>query len=107
MFMMFPQKDPPIRGMVIEHFPAGDPLRVYRALNDQGRGLPDGLRYLDSWVEAGFNRCFQIMECDDAALFHTWALHWAGCAVRPEITPILTSAETKAIVAPHLNAETR
>ncbi|OWU83247.1 hypothetical protein ATO6_19055 [Oceanicola sp. 22II-s10i] len=91
-----------MRFMVIEHFPPGDPLRVYRALAERGRGLPDGLSYVDSWVEAGFNRCFQIMETEDAALFHQWALHWSGAGVRLEITPILTSAETQALVAPYL-----
>jgi len=64
--------------------------------------LPEGLTYVDSWVEAGFNRCFQVMETEDAALFHEWALHWQGLGVRLEITPILTSAETRALLAPHL-----
>ncbi|MDJ0570397.1 MAG: DUF3303 family protein [Pleurocapsa sp. MO_192.B19] len=27
--------------------------------------MPEGLKYLDSWISADFNRCFQLMECDD------------------------------------------
>ena len=33
--------------------------------------LPDGLRYLDSWIDATppIDRCFQLMETDDPSLF--------------------------------------
>ena len=34
--------------------------------------LPDGLKYVDSWVEVNGNRCFQLMECDDVRLFEQW-----------------------------------
>jgi hypothetical protein len=29
---------------------------------------PEGLSYLESWVETNFDRCFQLMECDDPKL---------------------------------------
>ena len=48
--------------MVIERFKDRDPAPIYARLREQGRSLPDGLRYVDSWVEANFDRCFQIME---------------------------------------------
>ena len=64
--------------MIVERFKNADPLPVYRHLRDAGRGLPEGLRYVDSWVEPNFDRCFQVMECDDAALLQEWVLHWAG-----------------------------
>jgi len=38
-------------------------LPIYKRLRDGGRMLPDGLRYVDSWVEPNFARCFQLMEC--------------------------------------------
>jgi hypothetical protein len=83
--------------MVIERFANRDPKPVYRHLRDHGRGLPDGLRYVDSWVEPGFGRCFQVMECDDLSLLQRWVLHWTGLA-EIEIVPVLTSAETRANV---------
>ena len=61
--------------MVIERFHDNDMVPTYRRLRDSGRGLPDGLRYVDSWVEASFGRCFQLMECDDARLLQEWVLH--------------------------------
>jgi len=49
--------------MVIEHFRDNDMIPVYRRVRDSGRMLPDGLKYIDSWIEPNFSRCFQIMEC--------------------------------------------
>ena len=54
--------------MVIERFRDNDMLPVYRRVRERGRSLPDGLEYVDSWIEAIFSRCFQLMRCDDARL---------------------------------------
>lgn len=87
--------------MIVERFKDADPLPIYRHLRDQGRGLPDGLRYVDSWVEPSFGRCFQVMETDDASLLQQWVLHWDGLA-EFEIIPVVTSADTRAVVEPLL-----
>ncbi len=52
--------------MIIERFKDRDAVPVYRRVRDAGRGFPDGLKYIDSWIEPNFDRCFQLMECDDA-----------------------------------------
>jgi hypothetical protein len=62
--------------MVIERFKDRDAKAVYRRLRDQGRGAPEGLRYVGSWIEASFARCFQLMECDDARLLQQWVAFW-------------------------------
>jgi hypothetical protein len=87
--------------MVIEHFRDHDMVPVYQRVRDGGRMLPEGLRYVDSWVEPSFQRCFQVMECDDASLLQQWVLHWAGLA-DIEVIPVVTSAETRAVVEPLL-----
>ena len=75
--------------MVIEHFKDRNAEAVYRRFLSEGRLAPEGLRYLDSWVEANFDRCFQLIECDDPALLQEWVLSWRGlvdfefCAVVP------------------------
>lgn len=92
--------------MVIEHFADADMIPVYERVRDAGRGLPDGLRYVDSWVEPSFARCFQLMECDDASLLQQWVLHWRGLGCRFEIVPVVPSAVTRAVVAPHLAPKT-
>ena len=40
--------------MVIVCFRDHDMIPIYRRLREAGRKLPDGLRYVDSWVEPSF-----------------------------------------------------
>jgi hypothetical protein len=87
--------------MILERFLGGDPLPVFRRFRDQGRLAPAGLTYLASWVTADFTRCFQVMECDDRALLDQWVDHWKDL-VEFEITPVQTSAEAAAALAPRL-----
>jgi hypothetical protein len=87
--------------MVIERFKDGDAKAVYRRLRDQGRGVPDGLAYVGSWIEASFGRCFQLMECDDARLLQEWVAFWSDL-IEFEIVPVVSSAETRAAIEPHL-----
>ena len=87
--------------MIVEHFRDGDARPVYRRFRDEGRLAPEGLRYVASWVTDDFRRCFQVMECDDASLLQQWVLHWAGLA-DIEVIPVVTSAETRAVVEPLL-----
>jgi len=86
--------------LVIEHF-NGDPVSVYRRFRDQGRMAPDGLRYVQSWVTADFERCFQIMECDDPAILSQWMDRWRDL-VTFEVLPVMTSADAVARIAPQL-----
>lgn len=89
--------------MVIETFRDNDMVPIYRKLRDGGRGLPEGLKYLDSWVEPNFQRCFQLMECSDLRLLQEWVLNWRGFGVGFEIVPVVSSKETREVVAPHLD----
>jgi Domain of unknown function (DUF3303) len=76
--------------MIIERFKDRNPAPIYERLREQGRALPDGLRYIDSWVEANFERCFQVMECDDLVVLQRWVLQW-GDLVEFEIVPVSPS----------------
>ena len=89
--------------MIIERFRDQDALPVYRRVRDEGRMLPDGLAYIDSWVEPNFGRCFQLMECSDLRLLQEWALRWRGSGVTLEIVPVVSSKETRDVVAPWLD----
>jgi len=87
--------------MIIERFRNRDPLPIYRRLRDKGRQMPDGLRYVSSWIEMNFERCFQVMECDDPALLQQWIAQWSDL-MDFEIVPVRTSAETRAMLEPLL-----
>jgi hypothetical protein len=79
--------------MVIERFRDNDMIPVYQRLRDQGRSIPEGLRYIESWVEPSFNRCFQLMECDDLTLFQRWIAGGRGLGVTFEIVPVVTRGD--------------
>jgi hypothetical protein len=87
--------------MVIERFKNCDAKAVYRRSREKGRMMPDGLKYVGSWVEANFDRCFQLMECDDARLFQQWVMQWQDL-VEFEIIPVVASKEVVEAVTPML-----
>ena len=72
------------RYMVIEHFAAGAKDKIYERFSEKGRMLPDGLVYIDSWLEKEGDRCFQLMETNDPSLFNRWTENWSDL-VRFEI----------------------
>jgi hypothetical protein len=76
--------------MVIERFKDRNPAPIYARLRERGRCMPAGLRYIDSWVEASFDRCFQLMECDDILLLLQWILQWCDL-MEFEIVPVSPS----------------
>jgi hypothetical protein len=78
--------------MVIESFRHGAGP-VYARARERGRMLPDGLVYLDSWVDAEqLDRCFQLMETDNPDLFDEWIARWSDL-VEFEVVPVVGSSE--------------
>jgi hypothetical protein len=91
--------------MVIERFRDRDAKAVYRRFREQGRMMPEGLTYVGSWIEANFDRCFQLMECDDARLLQEWILNCQGFGMTFEIVPVVPSKDTREVVAPFLDSK--
>jgi hypothetical protein len=89
--------------MVIEHFKNRDAVAIYQRYREQGRMMPEGLKYVGSWVEANFDRCFQLMECDDLRLFQQWVLQWQDLG-EFEIIPVVPSKETLEVITPMLTS---
>jgi hypothetical protein len=83
--------------MVVERFKDRDPAPIYSRLRDRGRMMPDGLRYVSSWIETNWDRCFQVMECDDPRLLDQWTAQWADLMAF-DIVPVVTSQEAVKIV---------
>jgi hypothetical protein len=78
--------------MIIEHFRNGDPGPVYARFRERGRLAPEGLRYISSWVTSDYERCYQVMECDDRSLLDQWMQAWEDI-VEFEVHPVVTSAQ--------------
>lgn len=85
--------------MVIERFIAG-PEPVYARVAEIGRVIPEGLKYVSSWIaEPKLDLCYQIMETDAdislekaKQLLEEWAANWKGLA-EFEFVPVVTSPE--------------
>lgn len=82
-----------MRYMVIERFK--DVAAVYRRFAEKGRQMPDGLRYVESWISADIKSCYQLMETDDPTLFPLWTRNWDDL-MDFEIVPVLSSVEARA-----------
>ncbi len=57
----------------------------------QGRMLPANVQYLDSWMSAEGDRCYQLMEAPSQAELDEWARRWDDLGSF-EIIPVETSA---------------
>ena len=62
--------------MVIESFTRGNADAVYARFAEQGRILPQGLEYIDSWLAADQMRCFHFMRTERPELFGQWFACW-------------------------------
>lgn len=87
--------------MVIERFKNRDAKAVYRRFREKGRMAPQGLVYVESWVESNFDRCFQVMECENARLLEEWAAQWRDL-VEFEFVPVRRSKEAVEFLGPEL-----
>jgi Protein of unknown function (DUF3303) len=79
--------------MVVERFTTGA-RPVYARASERGRMLPDGLRFIDSWIvdDGAYTTCFQLMETEDPSLFQTWMDAWRDLT-HFEIHPVIDSTE--------------
>ena len=80
--------------MVVETFKNAP--EIYRRLDEKGRMMPDDLRYVSSWIDADFRRCFQLMETERFASFDEWTRHWDDL-MDFQIFPVMTSADARRI----------
>ena len=87
--------------MVIERFRNRDAKAVYRRFRDHGRQLPDGLAYVDSWVTADLDRCYQLVDCEDPRLLQAWVAAWEDL-IEFEFHPVVPSKAAYATLEPVL-----
>ncbi len=61
--------------MVIEKYK--DKEAVYKRFHEKGRMMPEGVSYVNSWVTADGNTCYQINESESEELLQKWAENWS------------------------------
>jgi len=89
--------------MVIERFRDQNARAVYARFREKGRMAPEGLSVHGSWIEPNFDRCFQLMECEDLRLLQQWTMQWSDLATF-EIVPVTPSKETAATIYAQLDS---
>jgi len=87
--------------MIVETFNPGAAPDIYRRARAEGRMLPPGLEYIDSWVDFDYSRCFQLMRTAERALIDTWIASWNDL-VRFEVVAVRPSAEAARAIAGRL-----
>jgi GNAT superfamily N-acetyltransferase len=80
--------------MIIENFHRGKVKEIYQRFEEKGRLMPEGVKYVNSWIDEDISKCYQVMECDDVTLLKEWISRWNDLADF-EIIPVITSAQAK------------
>ena len=80
--------------MIIERFHPDKVKQLYQRFDEKGRLLPEGLTYINSWIDEDVHICFQLMESDSEESLRLWIDQWKDLADF-EWFPIISSAEAK------------
>ena len=80
--------------MVIEHFHPGKIKELYRRFDEKGRMLPEGVKYINSWISEDLTICYQVMESDSIDKLEIWISNWNDI-VDFKVIPVITSVDAK------------
>ena len=83
--------------MVIEHFREGKIKELYKRFDEKGRMAPEGVTYVNSWIDHDIKTCYQVMESPSIEKLNEWISKWDDL-VEFKVIPVITSAEAKAKV---------
>ena len=83
--------------MIIERFHPNKIKELYERFDKKGRLMPEGVHYINSWIDEKLETCYQVMESESQEKLLEWISHWKDLADF-EIIPVLTSAQAKAKV---------
>lgn len=81
--------------MIIEHFHPGKAKEIYQRLEKSGRTLPEGVTYINSWIDEDLTICYQVMESDSDEKIQAW-VNVHNDLVDFEVVKVISSAEAKA-----------
>lgn len=80
--------------LIIERFKPGKGKELYERFQEKGRMLPEGVKYIDSWVNEKVTVCYQVMESDTEEKIREWISGWSDLADF-EIIPVIDSTSAK------------
>lgn len=80
--------------MIIEKFHPEKIKTLYQRFAEKGRMMPEGVNYVNSWINDDVTVCYQVMESESLDKLKEWISNWDDLADF-EIVPVITSAEAK------------
>ena len=83
--------------MIIEDFGKSGAERVYDRFDRRGRLMQPGLEYVNSWVEVGLRKCYQVVEAEDRGPVDAWTANWSDL-VDFEVIEVVSSARAHELV---------
>ena len=83
--------------MIIERFHPEKLWQMYDRFAEKGRLLPDGVIFINSWINESVTICYQLMEAETLEKLHQWIEQWKEFADF-EVVSVISSAEAKAKV---------
>lgn len=81
-----------MRYMILERFK--DVTAVYKRFDQKGRLMPEGVIYIDSWIDEKVETCFQLMESPSREKLEEWISNWNDITDF-EIFPVISSKEAR------------
>jgi uncharacterized protein (UPF0332 family) len=80
--------------MIIERFHPGKVKAMYQRFAEKGRMLPEGVSYINSWINESITVCYQVMESKSPEKLQQWIDEWKDL-VSFEVVPVINSAQAK------------
>jgi hypothetical protein len=80
--------------MIIERFKKGKIQEIYKRFNEKGRLTPEGVEYINSWIDEDVKVCFQVMESDSEDKIYKWINYWKDLTDF-EVIKVISSVEAK------------
>lgn len=80
--------------MIIERFHPGKVKALYQRFAEKGRMLPEGVQYINSWINEAVTVCYQVMETESPDKLQEWIRLWNDLADF-EVVPVISSAQAK------------
>ncbi|TMI72263.1 MAG: DUF3303 domain-containing protein [Bacteroidetes bacterium] len=80
--------------MIVERFYPSKVKAMYQRFAEKGRMMPDGVSFINSWINESITVCYQLMEAESLEKLQAWIDNWKEFADF-EVIPVISSAEAK------------
>ena len=80
--------------MIIETFHPNKVKQLYKRFEEKGRLLPEGVQYINSWINEDVTTCYQVMESESEEKLYDWIQNWIDLADF-KVIPVITSLQAK------------